>query len=245
MSETNLPQAVYKRHEIPIAEYLMSFQTALRDEFMGNFEKVPHVLNYFAAPPLDRRGAGVPLDETGYLIQSKNPSTNEYQQNIKGWMAVLFKYRRGEEDSHMDSEVPAYDRRARKFKTAYNLVKEFGEYCPIAQYSVMAPNTVLHRHTGPENRTGKYIRIHIPLIVPEGDLFLEVNGQEVRWDDIFGFNNQFVHSAHNYTNKYRVIFLIDLDREHIGMEPGAPWDERFNELSKLPFVRQTQEINHE
>jgi aspartyl/asparaginyl beta-hydroxylase (cupin superfamily) len=101
----------------------------------------------------------------------------------------------------------------------------------------MAPNTVLNRHTGPENRTGRFIRIHIPLIVPEGDVFLEVNGEEVKWDDLFGFNNQFVHSAYNNTDQYRLVFLLDLDREFIGMSPGEPWDERFEELAIQPFVR--------
>ena len=164
----SLPQAIYKRHEIPVADYLMSFQDALRKEFIGNFQQIPHVLNYFAEPPLDRRGAGVPLEDTAYLIHSKDPSTEQFKQNIKGWMAVAFKYRRGEEKSIMDRELTAHDRRSRQFKTAYSLVKEFGDHCPIAQYSILAPNTILHRHTGPENRTGRYIRIHIPLIVPEG-----------------------------------------------------------------------------
>lgn len=244
ISLNNLPQAIYRRHEIPIADYLMSFQSALRDEFMGNFDKVSRVANYFGQPPLDRRGAGVPLDQTAYLIQSKDPETNEYKQNLRGWMGVFFKYNRSE-DFAFNSELPPYDRRSRQFKTAYSLMKEFGDKCPIAQYSIMAPNTILQRHTGPENRSGKYIRIHIPLIIPEGDIFLEVNGEEITWDDIFGFNNQFVHSAHNYSDYYRVIFLIDLDREHIGMSKGEPWDERFDELSKQPFIRQTQEIQHE
>ncbi len=244
MDLPNLPQPIYKRHEIPVADYLMSFQDSLREEFLQGFRNLQQAAKFIGKPSLDRRYAGVSLEETEYLIQSKGHE-GEFENNINGWLAVLFKYRRGIKDSPMNYTMSPLDGRAVKYKTAYTLANEFGEKCPIAQYSIMAPNTVLQRHTGPENRTGKYIRIHIPLIIPEGDVFLEVNGEEVRWDDIFGFNNQFVHSAHNYTDQYRLVFFIDLDREHIGMTPGEPWDERFDELSKLPFIRKTQEQRYE
>jgi hypothetical protein len=233
----SLPQAIYKRSEIPVADYLMSLQQALRDEFMQGFRTLEHVSNFIGRPSLDRREAGVPLEETDYLIQSKDKNSEEYHSNMKGWLSVLFKYDRGDTESKMNFTMAPMDGRAMKYKTAYKLVTEYGEHCPIAQYSILAPNTILNRHTGPENRTGKYIRIHIPLIVPDGDVFLEVNGNEVKWDDLFGFNNQFVHSAYNYTDQYRLIFLIDLDREFIGMSPGEPWDNRFEELSTQPFVR--------
>jgi aspartyl/asparaginyl beta-hydroxylase (cupin superfamily) len=101
---------------------------------------------------------------------------------------------------------------------------EYGDDCPIANYSILAPNSVINRHTGIENRSGEFIRIHIPLIVPQGEIFFEVYGEEVRWDDIFAFNNQFVHSAHNYTDQYRLCFLIDIRRTRAGLPPGVPYD---------------------
>ena len=96
------------------------------------------------------------------------------------------------------------------------------------------------RHTGPENRNGKYVRIHIPLIIPEGDIFLEVNGEEVDWGDIFAFNNQLAHSSHNYSSEYRLIFLIDLEREFLGMPPGSVYDARLEKYAK-PFLRNNKE----
>jgi hypothetical protein len=128
------------------------------------------------------------------------------------------------------------DRVAKKYPTAHALVKKYGDYCPCASYSILAPHTVLHRHTGPENRTGENIRIHLPLIIPEGDLFLEASGEEVTWDDIWGFNNQHAHSAYNNTDEWRVIFLIDLNMEHINMTPCPPFDPVID-LSSKPFVR--------
>lgn len=235
-----LPQAIYTRNEIPNADYLMSFQEALTEEFLTGAKTLKDAAINYGKSSLDRRRGGIALDETAYLITSKMPGTDSYKTNLNGWLSVLFKYNRGEDNSPLNFSMQSTDGRSQRFKTAYNLVKEFGEHCPIAQYSILAPNTVLGRHTGPENRTGKYIRIHIPLIVPIGDVFLEVNGEEVTWHDIFGFNNQFVHSAHNYTDQYRLIFLIDLDREFIGMSPGEPWDERFEDLATQPFVRKKE-----
>jgi hypothetical protein len=245
---SNLPQAVYRRHEIPNADYLMSFQQALRDEFVNGYKSLEHISRFIGRPSLNRKdypGAPAGYSASSELIQTKDPKTKQYRPDLKGWLSVLFKYNIGDPNSPANYEMNSLDGRAIKFKTAYSLVKEFGDKCPIAQYSIMAPSAILNRHTGIENRDGKYIRIHIPLVIPEGDVFLEVNGEECRWDDIFGFNNQFAHSAYNYTDEYRLVFIIDLDREYIGMEPGASYDERFDELAKKPFIRKLQGQTHE
>ena len=106
-------------------------------------------------------------------------------------------------------------------------MQEYGDDCPILNYSILAPRSAILRHTGPENRSGRFIRIHIPLIVPEGDVFLEVDGEEVTWKDLFGFNNQYAHSAYNLTDEWRLIFLIDIDRQRAGLPPGEPYNPRY------------------
>ena len=40
----------------------------------------------------------------------------------------------------------------------------------------------------------------------------------------WGFNNQHSHSAYNFTDEWRVIFMIDLDMKSIGMEPQNPYN---------------------
>jgi hypothetical protein len=120
---------------------------------------------------------------------------------------------------------------------AWKLIQEYGDDCPICSYSVLAPMSRIERHTGPENRTGEYIRVHVPLISPEGDCFFEANGDEIDWSDIWAFHNQVAHSAHNNTKHWRLVFLIDFRRAAIGMEPGEPFDESFDEHHVEPFVR--------
>jgi len=90
------------------------------------------------------------------------------------------------------------------------------EVC-LASYSFLTSNSTIYRHTGVENRKGRYMRVHIPLYVPPGDIFLEANGDEINWDQSFGFNNQFVHSASNNTPEHRLAFIFDIERERIGI----------------------------
>ena len=109
------------------------------------------------------------------------------------------------------------------YPTAWNkIIKQFPEITQ-AGYSVLYPHSVIRRHTGPENRSGKYIRVHIPVIVPNGDIGFEVAGEEVDWSDLFAFDNQRVHSAWNNTDHHRVVFIIDLPRSICDLPDGTPW----------------------
>lgn len=107
------------------------------------------------------------------------------------------------------------------FPTAKKFLDEFAEEeITIATYSILTSNSAVYRHTGMENRKGSLLRCHIPLYVPPGDLFLEAAGDEITWDESFGFNNQFIHSAYNNTPEHRLCFIFDIDRERIGIPYG-------------------------
>jgi hypothetical protein len=229
---------IWRGNEIPIAEYLMSYQTALREEFLSGSKSVKEACEKYATDALDLRLFGISVEESTQFqgIVSKDASTGEFEFNLGGWKNVQFKYSRHDDLIDFDFIRSDNDRVAKKYHTAHNLVKEYGDYCSMASYSILAPQTILNRHTGPENRTGEYIRIHIPLIIPEGDLFLEASGEEVTWDDIWGFNNQHAHSAYNNSDEWRVIFMIDLNMASIGMTPCPPFDPAID-LSTKPFIR--------
>jgi hypothetical protein len=229
---------IWRGNEIPVAEYLMSYQTALREEFLAGTSSVKEACEKYATDALDLRLFGVSVEESTRFqgIVSKDTSTGEFEFNLGGWKNVQFKYSRHDDLIDFDFVRSDNDRVAKRYPTAHNLVKEYGDNCSMASYSILAPQTILNRHTGPENRTGEYIRIHIPLIIPEGDLFLEASGEEVTWDNIWGFNNQHAHSAYNNSDDWRVIFMIDLNMAHIGMTPCPPFDPAID-LSTKPFVR--------
>jgi tetratricopeptide (TPR) repeat protein len=113
-----------------------------------------------------------------------------------------------------------------RFPTATALTEKYGDDCPISTYSIIESNAVIQRHTGIENRDNEFIRIHIPLVVPEGDVFFECEGAEIDWTDIWAFDNQLIHSAHNYTPFRRLIYLIDIRRSLLGLEVGEKYDVR-------------------
>jgi hypothetical protein len=70
-----------------------------------------------------------------------------------------------------------------------------------------------------------------------------VNGEFVTWDDIFCFDNQYVHSAYNYSDEWRLIFLIDFTRESIGIPPGLPYDVERSGDPSIRFDRNKNPIS--
>ncbi len=241
-----LQQAVFKRKELSNSDFLLSQKEGLLSDFLKGrdlleiiekdarnvLEKRSDRVGYHSSTP-DKDGTRFP--ELATELVRKINSKNKSVVNAGGWKNIELKYVDPFNNTSwaLDSEVMR-----REFPTAHSILEHYGEDVPIASYSYLAPMTSIHRHTGPENRLGEYIRIHIPLIVPDGDIFFEVNGEEVLWTDIFAFDNQLAHSAHNFTSKPRLIFLIDIRRSRIGLPPGLPWS-RNRQLYSLtiPFAR--------
>lgn len=219
---------VWRRNEDPsmikwnaFCDRLQESIPSLTSDFMRNYKSIVERLGF-----------------DGMKVSSPDSDKLESQYKDSGWQAVMLKYTN--EYANVKTLFPEIDT---KFPTAYKLLEEFGDDCPIALYSCMAPQTVLNRHTGPENIEGKYIRVHVPLIIPKGELFMEINGDFVTWDDIFCFDNQFVHSAHNYTDEWRLIFFVDFNRESIGIPPGLPYNEERSGDTSIKFGRNRQRIN--
>lgn len=208
-------KAYWLREEIPIADELMSLAPALTKEFLnyhndfvdGNFAKCKTYVN----PAFDSR-----------VVQSR----------ADAWKTDGIKY------TYKDANIHKLHASIKKFvfPTAVSLTEKYGDNCPISTYSIIESNAVINRHTGMENRDNEFIRIHIPLIVPEGDIFFECEGAEIDWSDIWAFDNQLVHSAHNYSPYRRLVYLIDIRRTFLGLEVGEKFDPR-RQLCVPNFVR--------
>jgi hypothetical protein len=241
------PQPIYRRHEFAqAAEHLMSFKDALVEEFLKG-KSLAEVINAKGRNVMQKhsdRSTYIPSpddasqrfpDAVTEILRTPDDEHGVSKANPEGWKNIEFKYHDPYSNVHWDIDP---DYAMRNFPTAYKLVQEYGDDCPIASYSYMAPGTILNRHTGPENRDGDFIRVHIPLIIPPGDVFFEVDGEEIDWSDIFAFDNQLVHSAHNLTNEHRLIFLIDIRRTRIGLPQGQLWNKDRQLYSLLkPFER--------
>jgi len=207
---------IFKREDFPKdAEYMMSLVDGLRNDYLN------YNANVLEKDPSKIRLVG---DDT-------HPDNIEHLLDTPGtWRSISVIYQFADKNIRMDEETKKY------FPTALELTDYYGADTPISNYSSIEPGTVIHRHTGIENRSGEYIRVHIPLIIPEGELFFEVAGEIVTWDDIWAFNNQKLHSAWNYTDKRRVVYIIDIRRTRLGLPPGLPYDAMRDEVTVTPFI---------
>jgi len=87
-----------------------------------------------------------------------------------------------------------------------------------ATYSILISGGVIGVHTGKDNIHSKYVRCHIPLIIPKhkkDELYLEAGGDRVYWTETWGFDNQTPHTAKNNTNYHRLVFIIDISRDSL------------------------------
>lgn len=224
-------------NEIPIANKLMEYQQGLLEDYMRGFDSLEEAFLYQGVQALHRKN--ISEDSANYMIKSRDKNTGSLVSNLNSWKAVNIKY------EHFDQSIKLRCSKiqASRYITANKILRDFGEEnCPILNYSCLAPQSVIERHTGIENRKGETVRIHIPLIIPKGDVFFEVYGEEIDWSEIFAFNNQFVHSAHNLTDEYRLVFLLDLKRESVGLPPGEPYNPSL-EFGAPKFVRSKKKLS--
>jgi len=225
------PQRFWRRHEFaPVSDYLMTFRNKLIRDFLKGHRSLEEAVKAKQLPGVFENRHELAGSDIGEIVRSNA------EKDLRAWRSLAFKYQHKNVGYDILPSDPLF---VEKYPTACGLVQEFGNDVAIAAYSVIDPNSVIHRHTGPENRDGEFLRIHIPLIVPEGDIFFECLGEIIDWSDIWGFNNQLIHSAHNYTNEYRLVFLIDLRRTAIGLEPGVPFDPEW-QIHAKPFIRDKQ-----
>lgn len=92
-----------------------------------------------------------------------------------------------------------------------------------AMYSCSMPGCEIIPHVDREQAIGEVYRLHVGLHCPVGDCALVVGGERREWanGEILLFDSARVeHSAHNRTERPRMIAIIDLDRA--ALSAGQP-----------------------
>jgi len=230
-------QLIWYRKDIPIFEDLLTFKQGLIDDFMAGYNDLASaVMRPESINSIDTANYSDEIMKMAEgMLVTRDSTTLQWSTNFNSWRSLAMNniVKIGgeiKENLEIDEES------AKKFPTGVNLLNKYRHGLFGVVYSSIAPYTILHRHVGPENIDGEYVRIHLPLIVPEGDVFLEVQGQEVEWNDIFAFNNQYLHSAYNFSKEWRLIMIIDMARELCDLPPGRHYTEGGTEREN-PFVR--------
>lgn len=209
---------IYRGKEFKYYDELMSLREGLTEDFLRtfpNFDDIPY-------PP-----GTIPDRFSGY----KHVSLQYQVDKMPGVNDDMLKF---------DRSVCTEE----NFPTAFKHIFPKYEGVTICGYGLMYPHSIISRHTGIENRTGEWIRIHIPLIIPEGDCGMEVNGELVDWSDLFAFNNQRLHSVWNFTDHHRLILLVDMLRSGCDLPPGIPWKDGDNNEGPEcpPFPKTDQKV---
>lgn len=185
---------IFRGQEIECYDLLASSIAGLREDFIKNFPDITKI-------NLLRRA------EEGLLYQGwrvkplKLATDRDYRVDRKHFASV-------------DTD---------KFPTAFKLMEELGEDCLECAYAVLEPYGVISSHIDEEGKTGKNINVHIPLIIPTGDVGLEAGGDIFDWSDIFAFDSLLSHCAWNYTDEPRIVFVVILDRKVLGLPDRPPW----------------------
>lgn len=217
---------IYLGKELPFVDYFESKKESLRNEFLAEYPD-------FSSTEVLKNSDIMQNNITAKISTTRGRGTAWKMLPVKG--------------SYF-GQPPYYgayslEESKAKFPTMVSIIDFFGfDNLGAVTYSVLEANGIIARHTGPENRAGKFIRCHIPLIVPEGDLGMEINGEVVDWSESFGFNNQIIHSVWNNTDYRRLVLMIDIRRSHIGLTDAQPWTEETN-ANAVPFPKTHNKVS--
>jgi len=188
---------IINRKQILIADELMDLVPKLKQEFLDYhidyYTTYKKAISYSAANPLtilnDDEKKVWKVEGLRYVCQTHNTEIN------------LF----------LDPEI------SNRFPTATSLTKKYLNVIGCSGYSSLDPGGKIEPHVDIENPTHNTIRIHIPLIIPDGDVMLDAEGIKTKWTDLFAFDNGSIHSAYNKTNERRLIYIIDIERSFLGL----------------------------
>jgi len=122
---------------------------------------------------------------------------------------------------------PLYDRGARDeaVARACPVTTQLVESIPgatsagLAYFSAMEPRTRIRPHCGPTNSR---LRCHLGLSVPEG-CELRVGSETRRWQQgrCLVFDDAYEHEAHNPTDEWRVVLLVDVWHPELAAQERA------------------------
>ena len=203
-------QGFFLKEELSIATALEQMIPALREEFLANtpgFADGDFKENEDLMPPL-------------FATARSKAKNNNLVDNIK----YVF-------PPHVDV---FHENKKHAYPTILDYVKNLGDNCLLCSYIILTPS-VMDRVSAIENEENKFVRIYVPLVIPE-DNFLEVEGIEISYADIFAIDSTLAHSEHNLGSTPRLALILDISREYLGLPPGNPYD-LYRERSLKPFVR--------
>ena len=99
--------------------------------------------------------------------------------------------------------------------------------------SALGAGAEIKPHTAPMNLR---LRVHVPLMVPEGDVGMRLAGEAVAWrrGEALVFDDSFVHETWNRTAADRVVLLFDVWHPDLGEDEIGAVVEMFRRAAAKP-----------
>lgn len=104
--------------------------------------------------------------------------------------------------------------RSKKFPKLWELCSKISGIVSIS-YSLLKPGTHIVPHKGYDDYSEKVLRYHMGMIVPEGDVGFRVEKDIIKWynGQSFIFDDYLIHEAWNFSDKDRLVLIIDFLRD--------------------------------
>lgn len=96
-------------------------------------------------------------------------------------------------------------------------VEQLGDTCRSAGYSILEAGGNVVTHTDTEEGHENYVIVHVPLIVPLGDIGFYENDEQGKWveGECFILDVESPHSIWNYTEHPRLVILLELLKKEV------------------------------
>lgn len=137
-----------------------------------------------------------------YAVENTIPNYKDLDTEVsletEGWKSIFLKV--------FGNKTNA----SKKFPITMTLINSVE--CPTAYFSILEPGAKIKPHNGVYKGV---LRYHLGLIIPTGDLFIEVDNIRMHWKegkDLL-FDDMFTHCAENNTDQKRVILFMDIKRD--------------------------------
>jgi hypothetical protein len=201
----------YSRKEIPCADFIMSFRQGLLDDFINHQGSLSSPANAdFISRYKDCR-QDVPEKELAKAFLTKKNGEWVNDADVGYGVIIKFDYSNYTVKSKNIEELREF------YPTAVRLIETYGSNCCNANYSVLRPYTIFKTHFDRELIDKNILRLHIPLLIPGDEMFMQFDEKKMYWSDLFGFDGLSMHSAHNLTEHWGMIFLLDLKFDSTGI----------------------------
>jgi aspartyl/asparaginyl beta-hydroxylase (cupin superfamily) len=106
------------------------------------------------------------------------------------------------------------EERCSKFPTLFSFIQQLNGIMSVS-YSLLKPGTHIVPHKGYDDYSERVLRFHMGMIVPEGDIAIRVDREIKKWEvgKSFIFDDFLIHEAWNFSDKDRVVLIIDFLRD--------------------------------